>query len=162
MKWFLQVVDYIFPSLNIKKTLLFLYISGELSFKIQNEKCLEPQCPSCVFLFILNLFPPERVNGVKFLSTSQIMYIYVFRIRVTKNSALGLYETIFPLYWFTAFNSPQQRLIWENVNLQESNLCSCCGCLLTTVCPTTSLRRKTCVLWRSDGVFLMAPCLVGQ
>lgn len=45
-------------------------------------------------------------------------------------------------------------------NLQETNLYLCYCCLLTTVLPAVSLRRKTCVLWQSDSVFLMAYCLL--
>ena len=44
--------------------------------------------------------------------------------------------------------------IYHKINLY---LCYCC--LLTTVCPAVSLRPKTCVLWPSDGVFLMALCV---
>ncbi len=70
-------------------------------------------------------------------------------------------------FHFPLFQIPQSRWIsffyllsvWENVNLQEINLYLCYCCLLTTVCPAVSLRRKTCVLWQSDSVFLMAYCL---
>lgn len=109
-------------------------------------------------------------------SASQIC-TFIFNSYIQNDLALGLFgkkrwvHFFSHLFHFPLFQIPLQRWISifstcyqsdKNVNLQEINLYLCYCCLLTTVCPAVSLRRKTCVLRWSDSVFLMAYCRVDQ
>lgn len=104
-----------------------------------------------------------------FISKSN-MYISISSIFTCRTIPhRGCMKILGPFLFHTCFTSlyfqkPQWRSIsffyllsiWDDVNLQEINLYLCYCCLLTTVCPAVSLRRKTCVLSQSDSVFLMA------
>lgn len=156
----------------MRETILFLYIDEESDCELKHRTDIwdltqdEMHWATVVILFIYfeQKFPFEHLKDDVH---QQVIHTCSQCLHSEQLSILGLYENTgsisfshlfhFPLFHFLFFNFLS---IWENVNLQEMNLCiyATAACL-PTVCPVVSLRRKTCVLWQSDSVFLMAYCV---
>lgn len=125
-------------------------------------KCNEPT---------LMLFCLKQILFMMYFISKLSMYILCIQFLHSEQSHIGAcMNNLGPFAFYTCFTSfyPNTSIevnlifllpiIGENVNLQGKSLYIHATAACLPVCLAVSLRRKTCVLWQSDGVFLMAYC----